>query len=85
MRRTNRNSHEVANLGINIALWFVEAGGMEAHSSFGDEEGLIVHFVPMRWRAGCVRRDDELGGAETIVYLSFECSRGKIDESHAST
>lgn len=68
MKCSHRDSNVIAWLSVDIGLGFLEASGMEAHGSFGHEEGFIVHLVPMRRRAGSVRWDDELNGCEAIVW-----------------
>jgi len=67
VRRPHRHSHIVPRLGVDVFSVIV-AGGEEADGALRDEEGLIVHFVPVRWGTVGVRRDDDFGGAEAVVY-----------------
>ena len=66
MRRPDRHNHVVSSLRIYILGIFI-AGGREADCAFGDEEGLVVHFVPVGWRTGHAGGDDEFGGAEAVL------------------
>ena len=61
------NSHIIAQRGVNIRLRFLEPSGMKADGPFGNEKRLVMHLMPMCNRAGCVRRDDEFGGPESVV------------------
>ena len=49
----------------------IDVGGvleMEANCADRDEENFVVHFVPVSWRAVCVRWDDELHASYTIIW-----------------
>lgn len=55
MRRADGDDHVVARLGVDDLLVFARVFGVrdvEADAALGDEEGLVVHFVPVGWRAG---------------------------------
>jgi hypothetical protein len=66
VRRANGYRHIVAYMCIVVrAVW-----GVEAYHAFRDEEGLIVHFVPVGWRANCVRWERELCGPDAVVWHS---------------
>lgn len=43
--------------------------GVETYGSLGDEEGFVVHFMPMGWGTGCLGGKREFGGAEAVVFL----------------
>lgn len=69
VRGSHGDSHIIPGLGVDVGLGLLQAGGVEADCAFGDEEGLVVHLMPMRRGAAIVGRDDDLGGTETIVYV----------------
>ena len=42
---------------------------MEAYGAFGDEEGFVMHFVPMGFGAIDSGGDDEFHGSEAVVLI----------------
>ena len=42
---------------------------MESYSAFGDEEGFVVHFVPVGFRAFDSGWNDEFHGTEAVVLI----------------
>lgn len=64
MRTPCRDNHVVTGFGVQVRF----SGNMEADCSLGDEEGFVVHFVPVGRRSLCVWRDDEFHAAEAHVW-----------------
>jgi len=63
MRRPNRYGYVVPHCSVDyLAVWRVEA-----NSSFGDQEGLVVHFVPMSRRPCSVGREGEGCRADAVI------------------
>ena len=61
MWRSGRNNNIIALLGIydlGFQAWCF--GDMKAHCSFRDEEGFVVHLVPVRGRTRGLGRDYKL-------------------------
>lgn len=63
MRTSSRDRHVVTQLGH----YRLPVETVELHLALGDEEGLVVHFVPMRRGTLGVWRKREFGGTNTIV------------------
>lgn len=70
MRCTNWHNHIVARLGVDDLLIFTSSvwvWNMEADYTLRDVESLVVHFVPVRWRSWCPRRQGEFCYSQAIV------------------
>lgn len=63
MRRADRHGDVVARFGVDDGV----VRGVEAHGALGDEEGLVVHLVPVGGGAGGARWDGEFGAADAVV------------------
>lgn len=63
MRCSDRNGHIIAYVGVMVGV----VRRVEAHGALGDEEGFVVHFVPVSGWAGGVGWEGELGAADAVV------------------
>jgi hypothetical protein len=63
MRGTDWDCHVVSSFGIYDGV----VGGVEADCALGYEEGLVVHFVPVRGRARGTGWNGEFGAAYAVV------------------
>ena len=75
MRAPDWHDHVVSGIGVDdllILAWVSWFGNVEADFAFGHEEGLIVHFVPVRRGAGCLGWHDEFGCANAVVWILRE-------------
>lgn len=70
MRRPRGDGHIVTRFCVHaVRLGVIDkASRGEAELTVRDEEGLVVHFVPVRWGAVRVRREGEFGGPKTVIY-----------------
>ena len=59
----NRCGNVVADMRIMVST----VRSVEAYHALCYEEGLVVHFVPMGWRTGCVWWECEFGRTYAIV------------------
>ena len=64
--RADRHDDVVAGLRVQRFLLAVVAVLVEADGSLGDEEGLVVHLVPVGDGPACAGRDDEFAAAEAL-------------------
>ena len=70
MWRTNWHDHVVASFGIHNLLILAGVAGVrnvEPDGALGYEKGLVVHFVPVRWRARGLGWKDKLSNADAVV------------------
>ena len=78
MRRPDRHRHVVADVCVDSFFVFARLGrvrDVEADGAFGDVEGLVVHFVPVRWRAGRFGWKCQLDGSEAVVCNDLDSFR----------
>ena len=71
VRRSDGHDHVVPSFGVDdflIRAWVARLRDVEADGALGDEEGLVVHFVPVRWRAWGFGRHYELCDADAVVW-----------------
>ena len=66
MRRPHRHDDVVAALRVHGFLLAAVAVLVEADGAARDEEGLVVHLVPVGHGAGAVGRDGEFAAAEAL-------------------
>ena len=71
MRRTHGNRNVIAHLRVDVGV----VRRVEAHDALGDEEGFVVHFVPVGGWAGGVRGKGKFGAADAVVWWSV-CQMG---------
>lgn len=71
VRRTHGNRNVIAHLRVDVGV----VRRVEAHGALGDEEGFVVHFVPVGGRAGGVRGEGEFGAADAVVWWGV-CQMG---------
>jgi hypothetical protein len=70
VRRPYRHRHVVAGVRVDDFLVFARVRrvrDVEADGALRDVEGLVVHFVPVGWRAGRFGGERELDGSEAVV------------------
>ena len=70
MRRPDGHRHVIADVRVDDFLVFarvVWVRYVEADGALCDVEGFVVHFVPVRWRAGRFGWERELHGSEAVV------------------
>jgi hypothetical protein len=70
VRRPDRHRHVIADVCVDDFFVFarvVRVRDVEADGALCDVEGLVVHFVPVRWRTGRFGWERELDGSEAVV------------------
>jgi hypothetical protein len=70
VRRPDRHRHVIAGVRVDDFLVFARVlwvRDVEADSALCDVEGLVVHFVPVRWRTGRFGWERQLDGSEAVV------------------
>ena len=70
VRRPDWNRHVIADLRVDDFFVFARVfwvRDVEPDGALRDVEGLVVHFVPVRWRAGRFGWECQLDGSEAIV------------------
>lgn len=63
MRRPDRHRHVIAGVRVDDLFVFarvLRVWHVESDRPLSDVEGLVVHFVPVGWRAGRFGRQGEL-------------------------
>ena len=70
MRRPDGHRHIITDVCVDDFFVFarvVRVRDVEADGALCDVEGLVVHFVPVRWRTGRFGWERELDGSEAVV------------------
>ena len=62
-----RGTRGYSNVITDFCVDYLAVGRVEADGALGDEEGLVMHLMPVGWGAGSASWDGEFGAAEAVI------------------